>query len=243
MADDMPVVVFDLDGTVLSVNSFPRWVLFLIAGRVPELGLRRRLLLSLKCQWLLLCRKLSRMNHDELLCRLQYAWGAAGPAATTARFEAALLRRVRSNLVPVLELVMAERMDAVLATAAAADYAEALGRQLGFRHVLATARGRSLGEPGNTGAQKRERVLAYLEQHGWSGRPIVLFTDHIDDLPLMRDSSVVCWFGAPETLAEAAEGARTRLIYCRDLDGEAACGILRSLCLRRSSRLQETAAS
>lgn len=243
---DEPVAVFDLDGTVLRVNSFPHWVLFLIAGRVPGLGLRRRLLLSLRCQWLLLRRKLLRTGHDELLCRLQHAWASAAAMkrqATLARFEAALQRRVRQNLASVLDLVGTERIDAVLATAAAADYAEGLGRRLGFRHVLATLPNRRPGEPGNSGDRKRERVLEFLERQGWRNRPIVLFTDHTDDLPLMRDSSVVCWFGPAETLAQVAEAAKTRLVYCRDLDGETTCGILRSIYLRRSSRWQDMAVS
>ena len=48
LRDMAPVAVFDLDGTVLDINSFPHWVMFLIAGHLPETGLHRRLLLSLR---------------------------------------------------------------------------------------------------------------------------------------------------------------------------------------------------
>ena len=37
-----PVLICDLDGTILRVNSFPLWILYLIAGRLPELGFGAR---------------------------------------------------------------------------------------------------------------------------------------------------------------------------------------------------------
>jgi phosphoserine phosphatase len=225
--DRNPVAIFDLDGTILRINSFPRWVLHLIAGRVPELGLRRRLVLSLSCQWHLLLRKLRRMDHDTLLRHLQTAWRSAA-ARETGRFEAKLLRHVRPNLAAVLEVVAAERVDAILATAAAEEYAAGLGRRLGFRHVLATSTGRRADEPCNSGERKRDRVLALLDQQGWRGRPLMLFTDHIDDLPLMRECDIVFWYGSEAEMARAAvEAPGTRVAFCRDLD----CATMLDACL------------
>jgi phosphoserine phosphatase len=107
-------------------------------------------------------------------------------------------------------------IDAVLATAAAEDYATGLACRLGFRHVLATTSART--EPCNKGAHKRERVLALLASQGWRHRPLVLFTDHIDDLPLIRDSALVCWYGPAGKMMQAAEAAPdTGFIFCRDL--------------------------
>ena len=205
--DARPVVVFDLDGTILTINSFPRWVLFLAMGRVPGLGARRRAALSVVAIALLLQRKLALIDHDEFMWRLQHAWRSAcatRPQATLARFEASLLRSVRPNLAAVLELVASGQIDAVLATAAAEDYAVGLARRLGFRHVLATNAARERDEPGNSGVHKRERVLAWLEQHGWGDRPIVLLTDHPDDLPLMQESQTVYWCGRPDDTITAA---------------------------------------
>jgi phosphoserine phosphatase len=245
MQDDaynMPIVVFDMDGTILRVNSFPLWVLFLIGGRVPGLGLRRRLRLSLQCQWLLIRRKLLHDSHDELLFRLQRAWEAAtGGDINAVRFENTLLRRVRTNLASVLQMVASKQIDAVLATAAAADYAESLGRRLGFLDVLATSSRRNLGEANNSGVRKREGVLALLKQRGWDARPIILFTDHMDDLPLMHESDVVCWFGSATAVLDVAQAARTRLVFCRDLDDESASTLLRSLCSRYPKRIREMA--
>jgi hypothetical protein len=51
---------------------------------------------------------------------------------------------------------------------------------------------------------------------------LTLFTDHLDDLPLMRESDTVCWFGPDATLATAQTlAAGTRFIRGRDLDSSA----------------------
>jgi phosphoserine phosphatase len=128
--DPMPVLVFDLDGTILCCNSFPLWTLFLMTGRV---GVRHRGLLSLRVLSLLLQRKIGRLSHDEFQRCLQAAWQAATAGRDpdlTSRFEAVLLRRVRANMRACLDLIVERQLDAVLATAAAADYAEAFGRRL-----------------------------------------------------------------------------------------------------------------
>jgi phosphoserine phosphatase len=220
----MPVLVFDLDGTILRCNSFPLWTLFLMIGPLRGVGVRRRALLSLRAAILLLNRKIGRLGHDEFQRRLQAAWQAAtvgSDLVRTSRFEAMLLRRVRANLRSCLGLMVERQLDAVLATAAAADYADAFGRRLGFRHVLATRSGRAAGEPSNSGAIKRQRVVEFLRDIGWCDRPLILFTDHIDDLPLIRECDVVCWFGSAESLSELdAMVEETRFIHCRDMSDE-----------------------
>jgi phosphoserine phosphatase len=230
----MPVLVFDLDDTILRCNSFPLWTLFLIAGRLRGVGARHRALLSLRVATLSLWRKAGRLSHDEFQRCLQAVWQAVtvgSDLARTSRFEAMLLRRVRANLRSCLDLMVERELDAVLATAAAADYAEAFGRRLGFRHVLATRTGRSAGEPSNSGAIKQQRVIEFLRDIGWCDRHLILFTDHIDDLPLIRTCGVVCWFGSAESLSALdAMVEKTRFIHCRDMSNEQLLATFSALC-------------
>jgi phosphoserine phosphatase len=230
------VLIFDLDGTILEVNSFPLWVHYLMIGKLSGIGLHRRLLLSLRTLRLLLSRKLGRLNHDELQRRLQVAWrSAVGPrsAVLEDHFGSTLLQRVRRNLRPLLEAVTAEGLDAVLATAAAADYAESFGRRIGFQHVLATPPGRAIGAPSNSGAQKRRQVLDLLHELDWRDRKLVLFTDHVDDLPLIRECSAIYWFGPPDVfVAAGVSSGGARVVYCRDLPGEVVQATLREITAR-----------
>ena len=90
-ADSSPVLIFDLDGTILRTNSFPLWVVYLPVGRIPGLDLRQRVSLSMHTMRLLLSRKIGRLSHDELQRRLQIVWQAAiagGRLPMTNRYEA-----------------------------------------------------------------------------------------------------------------------------------------------------------
>ncbi|HEY1931252.1 MAG TPA: haloacid dehalogenase-like hydrolase [Acetobacteraceae bacterium] len=217
-ADADPVLIFDLDETILRVNSFPLWVRFLAFARLPGLAAHRRALLTLRVLSLTARRKLHRIDHDTLLRQLQQAWRTAtqGRGDTqAAAFQARLLREVRANLGGVLQRVADGRLNAVLATAAAADYAIGLGRQIGFRHVLATPADDERPER-NAGVRKRDRVLALLRDLGWDQRPRILFTDHIDDLPLMQACDVTCWFGDSRASTDGI-----RVTSCLDLDIDA----------------------
>jgi phosphoserine phosphatase len=214
-----PVLVFDLDGTVLRVNSFPVWVMLLACGGPRHLTLARRAAMSLRVQRLVLTRKLGGVPHGAFMHAMQALWreAAAGDGGTmTARLHALLLQKLRPNLAPVLKLVAEDGADGLLATAAAGDYAESLGPLLGLQHVIATPFDRRPDEPINNGARKRDRVLAFLDERGWAERPIVFFNDHLADLPLMLESRVVCWFGGRRALGRARETAQgVRFIDCR----------------------------
>ncbi len=192
MPDTQPVYIFDLDGTVVSCNTFPLWAMHMLRAQVPHGNRWRGAVTAGAVGRLLLQRKLGRLRHRVLKQRLQEIWrrateGDSGDHAT--RFAVLMERHVRPNMAGLLRQVRGGKIDAVLATAAAGEYGHALGRRLGFAHVLAS------DEEDNLGEAKLRNVLAFLASRHWSHRPRVVFTDHIDDLPLMRACDAVCWFG------------------------------------------------
>ena len=212
-----PILIFDLDGTILRRNSFPLWAIAVMTGRAQHLPAGRRLSISFRTGHLLVKRKLDRLGHNELFGNLQEAWSELTSGDSNGRMAANLQRRLlalaRPELRPIIQLVAASSVDGLLATAAAAEYADALGRALGFRIVHATK-----GEHTNSGERKRDRILRYLEEQGWSDRPRIFFNDHMADLPTMMISNAVCWFGSDQGLRRTrAALPGVRLIPCRGL--------------------------
>lgn len=223
--DTSPVLICDLDGTILFSNSFPLWIIFLMFGWLPEPGLPARMMLSLRVQKLLLDRRLGRIDHGRLMRGVQHAWHRAsdGAAASAAdRVTTRLRRLVRPSVEPVLHQIASGEIDAVLATAAAAEYARPLGVQLGFCHVLATPCRLPAAGVLNRGAEKLRRVQEFLADRQWAERPRVLLTDHLDDLPLLQHCDAVGWFGSSEMMARAlTETKGVRFVDCHRLDAAA----------------------
>src|SRR5258708_2388202 len=163
--DRQPVLILDLDGTLLDTNSFPYWVLRLARAKFDHLGRARQAAISLAVFTAFVRRRLRLLDHAMFKWQLQQIWQEAtrGDAGAAERQMIADLRRfVRPQFAPLLADVAAQRVDAVLATAAAGDYALGLGRALGFTHILATPAGRTEPVHDNTGRQKRDAVLALL---------------------------------------------------------------------------------
>ncbi len=119
-----PVLIFDLDGTILSVNSFRLWVMYLLIGRFG-LGLVRRAALTARTAAIMAGRKLLRQSHADTKRRLQRLWSEAVAHENHAVAEAGLLaglkHAVRPMLQPVLALAGGETVDAVLTTAAVSE--------------------------------------------------------------------------------------------------------------------------
>lgn len=217
------VVILDLDGTVLSVNSFRLWVAHMLWARYPHLSARRRLGLALRAGGALAARKAGLTDHETLKWRLQGLWREATDGdggASVAALNTRLYRHVRPELLSLLAAVGDGRIDAVLATAAVADYASDLGRLLGVPHVLATPATRARHVPSNVGTHKRDAVLEFLTRRGWQHRPRILFTDHEDDLPLIAVCGTVYWFGNEHDISDLAGRFPGTLLHPGSRGGE-----------------------
>lgn len=197
-AGPAPVLIFDLDGTLLSINSYPRWARRLARGGFPHLRKSRRVALAVRATAVLAARKFKLMGHEEAKWRLQALWQAAtcdDEGSSEAALREELMIFVRPEFEQILPAVRSGTLDAILATAAAAEYACGLGLALGFTHIFASQRPQVAPPSGSAGERKLRAVMAFLEARGWQNRPRILFTDHPDDLPLMRVCAQIYWFG------------------------------------------------
>lgn len=212
----------DLDGTILSVNSFHYWALYMLTGNFGGLNRGERLALSLRTIHILLKRKVLRHSHYRAKCQLQMLWAKTlekdiGQTATH-NLNAILKRYIRPNLRGVMTAMAEQRVDTFLATAAAGEYAQELGKELGFSHILATPLCIESDRQENRGERKRDRVLTKLGALGWNNRMRIFFTDHEEDLPLIRECHLTLWFGRDEDLDRIqASAAQTEIIACRNM--------------------------
>lgn len=209
-----PVLVIDLDGTILRGNSYRLWVRHLLLGPFSHLSIRERLGLRLRTIRLLASRKLLRWHHARVKGELRLLWAQAVRSdmngAEIAILLACLKADVRAWFKPVLERVAAGQLDAIAATAAAGEYAVPFMQQLGFSEILATTSAPALYQE-NLGEAKAHAVAALVQARGWEQRPLLVLTDHRDDLPLIRMGTGLVWFGdsdAHRAIADMTPGLR-----------------------------------
>jgi phosphoserine phosphatase len=224
------VLIFDLDGTILRVNSFQNWARWLLLARFPAMSLSTRFGITSRALSIMLKRKLLRHDHERTKASLQRLWREAvvkDPAALNA-MTAELLAEVRPNFSLLLDEVRQGRQDAVLATAAAEEYALTLAQELGFKHSLATPFLTDSKALQNVGTTKRDRTLEFLTAQNWQDRRRVFFTDHLEDLPLMLVSNHIIWLGTDDDLPALRQAlpADIQITAARALDSQALLAVI-----------------
>ena len=166
------ILVVDLDGTILHGNSYRFWVTYLLTGRFGHLSRRARVALRLRTAAMLGGRKLLRWPHARVKARLRRLWSAVIAGDAAAADLSALLDRLDGDVRPWFRPLLAEigrrRVAAVLATAAAGEYAVPFARRLGFPEVLATSSDPSQAIE-NLGVAKAAAVSDLIRARGWFG--------------------------------------------------------------------------
>jgi len=205
-----PVLLFDLDGTLLSINSFPVWVKWMLWGKFTHLPMLWRLKLFIQTATALVRRKAGKDNHAEFKKRLQVAWRGAtvkDESCQSSEFLADLmLGYVRDNLRPLINALSRTPYDAILTTAAAEEYAVPLAKKLGFTNVICT-RLAAIPYLENLAETKMQNTVLELQRLQWGERTRIFFTDHIDDIPLVKVCEKTFWFGDAESFGIAKQMA------------------------------------
>jgi phosphoserine phosphatase len=196
------IVLVDLDGTLVPINTFHHWIAHIVVRGLSGLPLRKRITTRIAILALCLRRVLGVISHDSFKRGIQLAWmaatrdvGAGWEQEEIGRF----VYRIRSYIDPrVWSLIMGFRSQGaitLLTTAAPAEYAECLGRELGFTTSVPTPRALDSTWSNNAKHAKLSRSRLVLERLSATG-PMAVLTDHIDDLPLMQAADIVFLVGS-----------------------------------------------
>lgn len=160
------VVIVDLDGTLVTCNSFTEFVKFMF---------RRHGRLRLRLGWTVILRKMRLISHHEAKERIVALCSATASEKDINDFTEYLTKKVNPRVMSIVQA--ADRR--VLATAAPSIYAVPLAKKLDIGECVAT-------EPGY-GENMGELKLRNVQETGvvFSSDTVVI-TDHYDDLPLLR---------------------------------------------------------
>lgn len=179
MQNNRTIVVVDLDGTLIEVNSFPRWVLHVIKRTAAE-GNFKSFILAVG---LLIFRKVGLLSHYQFkkkMMLLDYSENC------DLSFAQLLRGRVRSSVVQALSEL--DRPLIVLSTAAPVNYAQHL---LNFEGVAFDVVLSSYIDDGklieNYSTEKVNAFKNYFSDAGCD----IFFTDHYEDLPMMKYANKV----------------------------------------------------
>ncbi len=208
------VLIIDLDETLITVNSFRIWADYFLFGKFNKLTLPQHYLLSVKAAKILVERKAFGRSHAQTKAALHKLWLEADDKNALENILISLERRIRPNMGDVVQLISGNKIDALLATAAASVYAEPFARRVGFSHVIST----KLGQKENRGEEKARNVQEFLVKQGWAERKKIFFTDHLEDMPFIMKSDKLMWFGKGEEIEDIKKSAAgLEIIPCNDL--------------------------
>ncbi len=176
------IVVVDLDGTLVSVNTWPCFARFLLRAALR----RRRFLVAVHLAWKLLLRKLRAVSHLRVKRIFMLRSAAILRPEDLEAFADMMARRFNPEVMALLEEARLNKgSHIVLATAAAGEYAPLIGSRAGIADILCTP----AALPGRPYKECRgERKADAVEQlaHRLSLPVAMVITDHSDDFPLFR---------------------------------------------------------
>ena len=212
-------MLVDLDGTLLRGHSFHMWIRYIMSSGLGTVGTLVRWRCRLRVLIFTGMRVARVIDHAGWKHRVQAAWHAAMAHSTDSQLELSgfltiLKAQIDNDLLDVIHHAQSKQAIAVMTTAAPSEYAEPLAGELGFDAAVTT--------PGfsedlwchNIGEVKCRRTLDLLSERQWRNRRLVLYTDHIDDLALIRESQEVFIVAASPEEAERV---------CHLIPGDGAC--------------------
>ena len=190
------VFLVDFDGTLYEGNSFHSWVRYVLWAGLSSARFRSRWQCRRAVMFSSLLRTLGFIDHAAWKRRVQLAWHLALPQvwqqeSETVAFIEVLKKRIDYGLLKQIRASRTPEPVRILTTAAPAEYVEALGCVLGFNKVIATPAGRSSDWIHNIGTKKFERTMDFMKKSGLAQHHLILYTDHLDDRPLMESANEI----------------------------------------------------
>jgi len=194
------IIVIDLDGTFVSVNTFHKWMLFVAIYSIKKLAFFT-LFKLLKISSL---RAFKKINHAQMKVAILNISQTLVTDKDIKIFVKSLDNYVHEE---ILALVKSKAYISILATAAPEIYAKTLAEVYGFDYEISTPLTIKEAWKENLKEEKKKNVLLLLKRERLSLSIERLYTDHHDDLPLMKYAKLTYLINPSEVTLERVEEA------------------------------------
>ena len=178
---DKILLIIDLDGTFVSVNTFHKWMKFLFLEELKKF----HLVSVIKILTIIFLRLTKKITHAEMKFRILKLSEKNISKEQINTFVDTLDAYANQSILAKLQDLSART---VLATAAPLLYAEAIKEKYNFDDVIATEYTYVEEWRENIKEEKRNSYLKLLQNKAIDPKKVILYTDHHDDLPLMKIS-------------------------------------------------------
>ncbi|MDQ7084907.1 MAG: HAD family hydrolase [Sulfurovum sp.] len=188
---DKKIIVIDLDGTFVSVNTFHKWMKFVALKSLQKLYL----ISIIKIFWIIFRRAIKSINHGQMKFAILKISEKTMSALDIEDFVKSLDKYVHQD---ILKHLKNPNYMTILATAAPQIYAKKIQEVYAFNYEVSTPVSSQTPWKENLKETKKQNVLKLLKEERLSLNIDILFTDHHDDLPLMKYAKETYLVGASE---------------------------------------------
>jgi len=203
---DKKIIVIDLDGTFVSVNTFHQWMLFIAQEALKKLAL----IAFVKILFIIILRAFKRINHAQMKYAILKISETLISVEEIKIFVKSLDKYVHKE---ILKILNSKEYITILATAAPQIYAKTISRVYNFDYETSTPPSTHKVWKENLKEEKKKNVLALLETEERSLEIERLYTDHHDDLPLMEYAKVTYLVDASESTVRRVKNAEIYFEY------------------------------
>ena len=183
--------IIDLDGTLILKNTFHLWLKYLFLKNNIYKSVNKNI--AMKFHLILFCflRILKLINHSNFKKLIQKKYSECTIASEneiSKNFIEIIYKYINSDLCSFIDLENKNYNNCIyiLATAAPEEYAAEISKKINFDYCLATPKYNDQKWYDNIRFKKTENVEKLLKKINLNLNETILFTDHIDDLSLIR---------------------------------------------------------
>lgn len=188
---DKKIILIDLDGTFVSINTFHKWMKFLFIEALKKLQLTA----VMKIFNIILLRYTKRITHKKMKYMILEISEQIITQKQITDFVHTLAPYVNQEL---FNITQDNSKTTILATAAPLFYAKSIKELYQFDFVLATDDITHIPWQENIREEKAKNIKKLFDSNKWDFKNTILYTDHYDDMPLMKIVSLTYLLNASE---------------------------------------------